>query len=71
MRYLVVVEEGPTSFGAYVPDLPGCIAAAETREEALALIREAIAFHLQGLQEEGQSIPHPSSTAEIVEIQSA
>jgi predicted RNase H-like HicB family nuclease len=56
MRYLVVVEEGPMSFGAYVPDLPGCIAAAETREEALALIREAIAFHLQGLQENGQPI---------------
>ena len=43
-------EEGPISFGAYVPDLPGCIAAAETRQEALALIREAIAFHLQGLK---------------------
>jgi predicted RNase H-like HicB family nuclease len=71
MRYLVVVEEGPRSFGAYVPDLPGCIAAAETREEALALIREAIAFHLQGLQEDGEPIPHPSSTAEIVEIHSA
>ena len=43
MRYLVVVEQGPTSFGAYVPDLPGCVAAGETKAEALKLIREAIA----------------------------
>jgi predicted RNase H-like HicB family nuclease len=54
MRYLVVVEEGPTSFGAYVPDLPGCAAAAETREEALAVIREAIEFHVEGLKQDGQ-----------------
>ena len=46
MRYLVVVEEGPSSFGAYVPDLPGCIAAGETKAEALTLIREAIALHV-------------------------
>ena len=45
MRYLVVVERGPASFGAYVPDLPGCIAVGETREELLASIQEAIEFH--------------------------
>jgi predicted RNase H-like HicB family nuclease len=44
MRDLVVVEEGPSSFGAYVPDLPGCVGAGETREEALALIRDALSF---------------------------
>jgi predicted RNase H-like HicB family nuclease len=68
MRYLVIVEEGPTSFGAYVPDLPGCIAAAESREEVLHLIREAIEFHLGGLKEEGQPIPQPHSSGELVEI---
>lgn len=68
MQYLVVVEEGESSYGAYVPDLPGCIAAAETKEEVLELIREAIEFHIEGLKERRQDIPEPSSTAEIVEI---
>ncbi|HET9261501.1 MAG TPA: type II toxin-antitoxin system HicB family antitoxin [Vicinamibacterales bacterium] len=71
MRYLVVVEEGQSSFGAYVPDLPGCVAAGETREEALALIRDAIEFHIEGLREAGQSIPRPSSTAEVVDVHAA
>ena len=71
MRYLVVVEEGPESFGAHVPDLPGCIAAGESREEALALIREAIQFHLEGLREDGQVIPLPASSSEVVEIEAA
>ena len=68
MRYLVVVEKGPTSFGAYVPDLPGCIAVGETRDEVLASIHEAIEFHLDGLKEDGQPIPPPSSSSEIVEV---
>ena len=71
MRYLVVVEEGQSSFGAYVPDLPGCVAAGETREEALALIRDAIEFHIEGMKEAGQSIPKPSSTAEVVDVHAA
>ena len=71
MRYLVVVEKGPKSFGAYVPDLPGCIAAGESREEALTLIREAIEFHLEGLKEDGQSVPDPSSSSEVVEVEAA
>jgi predicted RNase H-like HicB family nuclease len=71
MRYLVVVEEGQSSFSAYVPDLPGCVAAGETREEALALIRDAIEFHIEGLREAGQSIPRPSSTAEVVDVHAA
>lgn len=71
MRYLVVVEKGVTSFGAYVPDLPGCIAAAETRHEVLKLIREAIEFHLEGLREEGAPIPAPHSTSELIEVESA
>ncbi len=71
MRYLVVVEEGPSSFGAYVPDLPGCVAAGETRAEALTLIRDAIEFHLDGLKKAGQPIPRPSSTGEIVDVHAA
>jgi predicted RNase H-like HicB family nuclease len=71
VRYLVVVEKGPKSFGAYVPDLPGCIAAAETRQEVLALIREAIEFHIEGLKEDGEPIPPPSSSSEVVEVEAA
>ncbi len=68
MRYLVVVEKGPTSFGAYVPDLPGCIAVGETREEVLASIHEAIEFHLEGLKQDGTPIPPPTSSSEVVEV---
>lgn len=71
MRYLVVVEEGPKSFGAYVPDLPGCIAAGESRKDVLALIREAIEFHLEGLKEDGRPVPAPSSSSEVVEVEAA
>ena len=71
MRYLVVVEKGPSSFGAYVPDLPGCIAAGESKEEVLALIRDAIELHLEGLKEDGQPIPAPLSTSELVEVEAA
>ena len=68
MRYLVVLEQGPTAFGAYVPDLPGCVAAGETRDEALALIREAIELHVADLRQSGQRVPQPSSSGEVVEI---
>lgn len=71
MRYLVVVEKGPSSYGAHVPDLPGCIAAGETKEEVLSLIREAIEFHLDGLKQDGQPIPTAASTSELVEVQAA
>ena len=71
MRYLVVVEQGATSFGAYVPDLPGCVAAGETREEVLDLIREAIEFHIEGLRQEGQPVPPPSSTSEVIDVAAA
>jgi predicted RNase H-like HicB family nuclease len=71
MRYAVIVEEGKTSFGAYAPDLPGCVAVAETRDEVLRLIEEAIEFHVEGLRQDGQSIPEPSSSIEYVEIRAA
>lgn len=68
MRYLVVVERGDTSWGAHVPDLPGCVAVGETREEVLTLIREAIDFHIEGLREDGQAVPAARSETEIVEV---
>jgi predicted RNase H-like HicB family nuclease len=71
MKYAVIVEEGDTSFGAHVPDLPGCVAVAETRQEVLELIQEAIEFHLEGLRQDGQPLPPPSSSVEYVEIRAA
>jgi predicted RNase H-like HicB family nuclease len=71
MKYAVVVEKGEGSFGAHVPDLPGCIAVAETKDEVLELIQEAIEFHLEGLREDGQPIPPPSSSVEYVEVRAA
>jgi len=67
MRYLVVIEKGESSCGAHVPDLPGCIAVAETREEVIELIKEAIDFHLEGLREHGEPIPVPSCESEFIE----
>jgi predicted RNase H-like HicB family nuclease len=71
MRYVVNVEKGENSFGAYVPDLPGCIAAAETKEEVMELIHEAIEFHIEGLRADGLPVPEPSSSSEIVEVRAA
>ena len=68
MQYTVIVEQGETSWGAYVPDLPGCIAAADSREEVLQLIREAIDFHIEGLRENGDAVPLPHSFSELVEV---
>jgi len=67
VRYAVIIEQGETSFGASVPDLPGCIAAAETLEEVEQLIREAIEFHIEGLRKEGMPIPAPATRAEYIE----
>jgi predicted RNase H-like HicB family nuclease len=68
MDYVVIVEKGENSYGAYVPDLPGCVAVGETREEALKLIREAIAFHLEGMRDGGLPVPAPSSSIEFVHV---
>jgi predicted RNase H-like HicB family nuclease len=67
MQYLVVIEQGPSSFGAYVPDLPGCVAVGESRTEVTHLIHEAIQFHLEGMKEDGLPIPQPHSYSEFVE----
>lgn len=71
MRYVVIVEEGETSFGAHVPDLPGCVAVADTKVEVLKLIQEAIQFHIDGLREDGEPVPEPSSSVEYVEVRAA
>ena len=71
VRYLVVVEQSATGFGAYVPDLPGCVAIAETRDEALQLIREGIGVHIETLREAGEPIPPPTTHGELVEINAA
>ena len=71
MEYLVVVEKGPSSYGAYVPDLPGCVAAAETRREVRKLIREGIQLHIRALRESGEPVPAPTSKSETVRIPAA
>ena len=71
MKYAVVVEQGETSFGAHVPDLPGCVAVGESKEEVLELIQEAIEFHLEGLREEGQPVSPAASSVEYVEVRAA
>lgn len=68
MDYVVVIEKGANSFGAYVPDLPGCVAVGESREEVMQLIREAIEFHLEGLREDGRPVPPPTSSVELVHV---
>jgi predicted RNase H-like HicB family nuclease len=68
MRYAIIIEKSEDGFGAYVPDLPGCIAAGETLRETETLIKEAIEFHLEGLKLDGVDIPPPTAVAEYVEI---
>ncbi|MEX0902336.1 MAG: type II toxin-antitoxin system HicB family antitoxin [Pseudohongiellaceae bacterium] len=68
MKYAVVIEQGPESFGAHVPDLPGCIAAGESREEVIALIKEAIEFHIEGLKADGHQVPPASSSIEFIDV---
>ena len=68
MELVVILEKGQGSFGAYVPDLPGCVAVGETKEEVLRLIREAIDFHIDGMRQEGLPIPEPSSSTELVRV---
>ena len=68
VRYTVIYEKGPASWGAYVPDLPGVISVGDTREEVEQLIREAIELHLEGMREEGLPIPAPASFAGEIEL---
>ena len=68
MRYAIVIEKAESNYSAYVPDLPGCVATGATVEETESQIREAIAFHLEGMREDGIAIPQPASRVEYVEI---
>lgn len=68
VEYVVIVEQGDTSFGAWVPDLPGCVAAGETRQEAMELIREAIEMHIESLRENGEMVPPPHSFVEKIAV---
>lgn len=68
MKYVVVFERTPNNWSAYVPDLPGCVAAGDTREEVECLIREAITLHIAALREQNQPVPRPGTFAELVEV---
>jgi len=71
MEYLVVIEKGPKSYGAYVPDLPGCVAVGESRREVLKLIREAVSLHIEAMREAGEVIPAPTSKSELIKVDAA
>lgn len=68
MRYAIVIEKADRNYSAYVPDLPGCVATGATMEEAEVEIREAIQFHIEGLREDGNPPPPPSSRVDYVEV---
>lgn len=68
MKYMVIIEEGENSYGAYVPDLPGCVAVGDTRDEVFTLIQEAIVLHLEMLQEDGLPMPLPHSVSKYVAV---
>lgn len=68
MQYAIVIERSSNGFGAYVPDLPGCVAVAESEEEVRELIREAIEFHLESLREDNDPIPQPATRVDYVDV---
>ena len=68
MRYLIVIEETATGYSAYSPDVPGCVATGGTRDEVEAQMKDAISFHLDGLKEEGMSLPEPRTSSSYVEV---
>ena len=68
MRYIVIYEQGPTSWGAYVPDLPGVVSVGDSREEVVRLIQEAIELHLEGMREDGDPIPEPGTNIFYAEV---
>ena len=68
MRYAVVIEKAESNYSAYVPDLPGCVATGTTVEEVEQEIRDAIAFHLDGMREDGLPIPAATSKVDYIEL---
>lgn len=67
-QYLVILERADNNYAAFSPDLPGCVATGKTKDEALRLMREAIALHIKGLEEDGLPIPEPTSEAEYIAV---
>jgi predicted RNase H-like HicB family nuclease len=65
---MIIIEKSETGFGAYVPDLPGCVAAATTKDAVITLIKEAIEFHIEGLKESGDPVPSSTSVSEFIEV---
>ena len=68
MKYAIVIEKAASNYSAYVPDLPGCVATGATVEEVEMEIRGAIEFHIEGMRQDGERVPQPSSTVEYVDI---
>lgn len=68
MRYAVVIEKAEGNYSAYVPDLPGCVATGATLDEVEREIREAVAFHIAGMREDGLPVPRPTSTVEYIDL---
>ena len=68
MKYAVVIEKAQSNFSAYVPDLPGCVATGASIEEIESEIREAIEFHIEGMRNDGEVVPQPSSSVEYIEV---
>ena len=71
MRYTIVIERAPRNYAAYVPDLPGCVATGDTREDAVREIRQAIRYHIESLREYGEPVPEPQCTATVVDVAAA
>lgn len=68
MKYTIVIEKATNNYAAYAPDLPGCVTTADTRDEVIVLMREAIEFHLEGLRRDGDPVPPPQTTAAQVDV---
>jgi predicted RNase H-like HicB family nuclease len=68
MRWAIVIEKGEDNLSAHVPDLPGCVTTGDTLDEVRAMMREAIEFHLDGMREDGDPIPEPSTRVTYVEV---
>lgn len=68
-KYVVVFEKSETGYGAYVPDLPGCVTVGDTLEEAERNIREAIEGHIDVMREHGESVPQPTTTAQEIAVE--
>jgi len=68
MRYAIVIEKGKGNYSAYVPDLPGCVATGDTIEDVKANMREAIVLHIEGMREDGDPVPEPSTTVDVIDV---